>query len=62
MKDEFNNETTYLGDGVYACLENGMLRLTSGSHRLVEANDKIYLEREEFKALLNFAKRIGWVE
>ena len=64
MKDEFNNEATYLGDGVYAVLDKNinMVRLTTNSHRVIEADNEIYLEPKVFQALVDFAKRINWLK
>ena len=42
----------YLGDGVYACIERGMIKLTAENG--IEATDTIYLEEEVFLALLAF--------
>lgn len=49
---------TYLGDSVYAALEDGMMKLTSENG--MEATNTIYLEPEVFEALAVFAKAIGW--
>ena len=45
----------YLGDGVYACIERGMIKLTAENG--IEATDTIYLEEEVFLALLAFDER-----
>lgn len=42
----------YLGDGVYADIENGMLKLTVENG--ISATDTIYLEYEVYLALLAF--------
>jgi hypothetical protein len=46
----------YLGDGVYADIENGMILLTSENG--ISVLDRIYLEPSVFKALRDYA---GWV-
>lgn len=47
---------SYLGDAVFASLENGMIRL-----RTRDDNDQIiYLEREVYESLRRYAKRLGW--
>jgi hypothetical protein len=40
---------SYLGDGVYVCLENGMVKLMTGSHD--NPDNTIYLETEVVVAL-----------
>jgi len=42
------NEKIYLGDGVYAQLENGMMKLTTTT-----PDNTIYLEPEVLDALIN---------
>lgn len=42
----------YLGDGVYVSLEQGMLRLCTGSH---DSNENVvYLETEVWRNLLSY--------
>ena len=47
----------YLGDGVYADMENGMIKLTTENG--IEATNTIYLEEEVYEALLNYVK---WIQ
>lgn len=47
----------YLGDGVYVCKEDGMLKLTTENG--VEVTNTIYLEVPVFLALVRYAKRQG---
>ena len=54
-------EATYLGDGVYACNENGHgIRLLDNHHEYSRATDKIYLEPEVLRALVAYAKLKGY--
>jgi len=46
---------SYLGDGVYATIETGMIRLTTGDHREEHSTNIIWLEPEVFVALVKFA-------
>lgn len=47
---------SYLGDGVYVCVENGMLKLTAENG--ITASDTIFLEPEVYEALVNFWNRV----
>lgn len=47
---------TYLGDGVYACIQDGMLLLTTEDG--IGIQNSIYLESEVYEALLAYVKRI----
>ena len=51
-------EKTYLGDGVYAVPERGMLKLTSEDG--VETLDTIFLEPSMLIGLLQYARALGW--
>lgn len=51
------DQETYLGDGLYARLEAGMIRLRAPR---VEGNHLVYLEPEVYLMLRAFAKRIGF--
>jgi hypothetical protein len=46
---------SYLGDGVYADIENGMVKLTVENG--IEATDTIFLEDENFEALVAYVER-----
>lgn len=46
----------YLGDGVYADVEHGMLKLTTENG--IEATNTIYLEGEVWRALEDYMKRL----
>lgn len=48
---------TYLGDGVYASIENGMVKLTTGSHLDADATNTIFLEPDVMWALVQFSRR-----
>jgi hypothetical protein len=43
---------TYLGDGVYADIENNMVKLTTEDG--ISVGNVIYLESEVYDALVNF--------
>lgn len=47
-------EPTYLGDGVYAQFIFDQLLLTTGSHLREQADNKIYLEPDVAKALVDY--------
>jgi len=49
------DEKTYLGDAVYASVENGMICLRTGDGN----NQVIYLEPEVMHSLVRYAKRVG---
>lgn len=51
------NETTYLGDGVYAQFDGYHIWLLVGSHDY--PTDKVAIEPEVFLALTSFAKKVG---
>ncbi len=50
-------DPAYLGDGVYACVEAGMIKLWTSNG--VENSPPIYLEPEVMKALNEYAQQIG---
>lgn len=54
MNDE--GMRVYLGDGVYAQLVDGMIRLTSENG--ISVLDEIFLEPEVLEALIKFAQFI----
>lgn len=54
-------EPVHLGDGLYASVDCGMIRLTTGHHDPRLADDEVYLEPEVFAALVAFARRV-WPE
>ena len=54
------NEKRYLGDGVYAEYDGFHIVLKTGNPEV--PNDTIFLEDSVFYALLDFAKKIEWME
>lgn len=48
----------YLGDAVYASVEQGRIVITTDSHNLHEAGNIIFLEPEVFRALVNYHQRM----
>jgi len=48
----------YIGDGVYVTYDGYGIELKANDH--LRPTDKVYLEPEVFKALIRFAKRMGW--
>ena len=50
-----NEVKTYLGDGVYVTIENGMIKLTAENG--LRATDTIYLEREVMAMLVAWCQR-----
>lgn len=50
------SDKDYIGDGVYAELENGMVKLTT--ERINGHVDTIYLEPEVYYALVDYWERI----
>jgi hypothetical protein len=54
---EFNGAERYLGDGLYAGMDRGMIRLRAPRG----ADDHfVFLDPELFRELLRFAKDAGW--
>lgn len=49
--------STYLGDAVYAEFSNNMIGLMLNSH---ETLSLVWLEKEVYQNLKNYAKRVGW--
>ena len=49
------NEKTYLGDGVYATTERGMIKLTTEDGAPGVATNTIFLELEVYVALVAWA-------
>lgn len=47
----------HLGDGVYAAFDGYHLTLMVNSHRAVPS---VFMEREVYIALKEYAKRLGW--
>jgi len=48
---------THLGDGAYATLDgHGGVMLTANSHDLQMATDRVFLDKNAVKALLEFVK------
>jgi len=47
----------YLGDGVYACFDGYHVWLTTGTHVIDEADNKIALEPEVLVAFMEYLKR-----
>lgn len=58
MSEQFNPlaEPQYLGDSVYAQIaDDGYhVLITTGSHKLAESSDQIYLDSEVSEALVNY--------
>lgn len=50
-----SKDKSYLGDGVYADIENGMIKLTTENG--ISATNTIYLEMEVFDALTKYVNR-----
>ena len=48
-------DRAYLGDSVYAAIENGMLKLTTDNG--AGASNTIYLEAETYDALIAYVAR-----
>jgi hypothetical protein len=53
-------EETYLGDGLYASLEGGMIKLRAPHGGL--SDHVVYLEPDVYTALREFARKIGFEE
>jgi hypothetical protein len=55
---ELNGDERYLGDGLYAAVDRGMIRL-----RAPRGSDDhfVFLDPELFRGLMRFAKEAGWV-
>jgi len=51
-----NNKKVYLGDSVYACLERGMICLTTENG--YGPSNTIYLEPEVYQALTRYVDRL----
>ena len=47
---------SYLGDGVYVDVENGMLKLTTENG--VEADNVIYLEPQVYESLIQYVSHL----
>jgi hypothetical protein len=52
MSEEHEERKIYLGDGVYACVESGMVKLTTKNG--ICATNTIYLEPAVLSALLKW--------
>jgi hypothetical protein len=52
--------TIYLGDGVYATLENGMVKLMTGSHD--NPDNIVWLEAKVLQALLDWLKAVDAIK
>ncbi len=56
-------EKTYLGDGVYANIENGMIKLTTEDQHLwddgISITNVIYLEPEVLTCFLNYIAQLS---
>lgn len=51
-----SNAKAYLGDSVYADVENGMIKLTTENGYSDDPRNVIFLELEVFDALLRFVE------
>ena len=49
---------TYLGDSVYADIENGMLKLTTENGKPDNPSNTIYFEPEVYASLLQFVENL----
>lgn len=58
--DMTEENSSYIGDGVYAGYDGMGIWLHANSHD--EPTDKIYLEASVFCALLNFAERMVMIK
>lgn len=54
-------DKTYIGDSVYAELENGMLKLTTENYGPEEPDNTIYLEPEVFYSMMKVLISRGWI-
>lgn len=61
MGERAQPEPSYLGDGVYAAADSGMIRLTVGHHDPRLADHELFLEPEVYAALVAYAKLV-WPE
>ena len=52
-------EPEYIGDGVYASIENGIVKLSTERFDRDPVNDVVYLDLEGIAALVRFAERSG---
>jgi hypothetical protein len=59
-KTESIISTTYLGDGVYAQIERGMIKLTTSNG--LQVTNEIYLEDSVVDAFIKYLVSIGWLE
>ena len=50
-------EETYLGDGLYASCDGGMIQLRAPRE---DGDHCVYLEPDIYEALRQFARKIGW--
>jgi len=53
-------EKTYLGDGLYAECDGYMIRLMANNPSTPD--NEVFMEDWVFQALLDFARRIGWLK
>lgn len=49
---------SYLGDSVYADIENGMIKLTTENGKPYDPSNIVYLEPEVYDSLLQFVKNL----
>lgn len=54
------DNATYLGDGLYAVLQNGMIELRANDFE--NPSDVVYLERGVLVNMIEFAKSKGFIE
>ena len=54
------SEKAYLGDSVYAEMENGMIKLTTNNGYGDDPRNVIFLEEQVVDALVGYMKRQGW--
>lgn len=55
-----DQQTAYLGDGVYARIQDGMIKLGANHHEA--PTDVIWLEESVLQNLIQFAERVGMLE
>jgi hypothetical protein len=54
-------EPTHLGDGAYACIDSGMLRLTANHHDPNHASGVVFIQYEDVSKLLEYLRKNGWL-
>lgn len=57
LRSDMQNRPTYVGDGVYASYEGGMIKLFTRHETAGHPDNVIWLEPETFDALVTFSKQ-----